>query len=271
MELQDCAFPLLAGVNCTDSFAVGFKDLDYGMLVGAKPRGPGMERGDLLKDNAKIFIEQGKALNDHAKRTVKVLVVGNPANTNCLIASTFAKDLPKENFTAMTRLDHNRALYQLANKTNTHINDIEKLCIWGNHSPTMYADVTHASANGKKVTDLVDNDWINKTFIPTVQQRGAAVINARKLSSAASAANAAMDHVRDWVHGTKGKWQSMGVPSDGSYGIKQGVVFSYPVTIEGGKYKIVQGLKISPEGQKRLDITSDELWGERKAIEALLK
>jgi len=270
MELQDCAFPLLAGVNCTSSFAEGFKDLDYGMLVGAKPRGPGMERGDLLKDNAKIFIEQGKALNDHAKRTVKVLVVGNPANTNALIASTFAKDLPKESFTAMTRLDHNRALYQLAAKTGVHINDIEKLCIWGNHSPTMYSDITHATVKGKKATELVDNDWINKTFIPTVQQRGAAVIAARKLSSAASAANAAIDHVRDWVHGTKGKWQSMGIPSDGSYGIKQGVVFSYPVTIEGGKYTIVKGLTVTPESQKRLDITHEELLGERKAIESLL-
>jgi malate dehydrogenase len=241
------------------------------MLVGAKPRGPGMERGDLLKDNAKIFIETGKALNDHAKRTCKILVVGNPANTNALIASTFAKDIPKENFTAMTRLDHNRALYQLANKLNCHVNDVEKMAIWGNHSPTMYADVTHASANGKKVTDSVDSEWINKTFIPTVQQRGAAVIAARKLSSAASAANAAIDHVRDWVHGTKGKWQSMGVLSDGSYGIKEGVVFSYPVTIENGKYKIVQGLKVTPESQKRLDVTNDELWSERKAIESLLK
>jgi len=247
MELADCAFPTLAGLTVTESFSTGFKDIDYAMLVGAKPRGPGMERGDLLKENAKIFIEQGKALNDHAKRSVKVLVVGNPANTNAMITQTFAKDIPKENFSAMTRLDHNRALYQLAQKTGSHVNDIEKLAIWGNHSPTMYADVTHATVNGKKATDLVDNDWINKTFIPTVQQRGAAVINLRKLSSAASAANAALEHIRDWVSGSNGKWLSMGVPSDGSYGVEPGLIFSYPVTIEGGKYKIVQGLKITPE------------------------
>jgi len=270
MELYDCAFPLLAGVNSTDNFATGFKDIDYALLVGAKPRGPGMERGDLLKDNAKIFIEQGKAINDNSKRNVKVLVVGNPANTNAMITATYAKDIPKENFTAMTRLDHNRALTQLATKTGSHVSEIEKLIIWGNHSPTMVPDVTNTTVKGKKASEFVDNEWVSKTFIPTVQQRGAAIIAARKLSSAASAANAAIDHVRDWVHGTKGHWTSMGVPSDGTYGIKPGVVFSYPVTIENGTYKIVKGLTITPETQKRIDVTNEELWSERKAIENLL-
>jgi len=271
MELSDCAFPLLQGIVTTDSMSVGFKDIDYGFLIGAKPRGPGMERGDLLKDNAKIFIEQGKALNDNAKRTVKVLVVGNPANTNALIAGHYAKDLPKTSFTAMTRLDHNRALTQLASKVHCSLADIKQLCIWGNHSPTMYSDVNHATVKGKKVMDLVDQAWIDNEFIPTVQQRGAAVIKARKLSSAASAGNAAIDHIRDWVNGTNGEWASMGIPSDGSYGIPKGLVFSYPVTIKGGQYHIVQGLKISPEAQKRLDTTKEELLQERAAIEHLLK
>lgn len=270
MELQDGAFPLLAGINSTDSFTTGFKDIDYALLVGAKPRGPGMERGDLLKDNGKIFIEQGKAINDNAKRSVKVLVVGNPANTNALIAAHHAKDIPKANFTAMTRLDHNRALTQLAIKTGSHVSDIEKLAIWGNHSPTMVPDLTNASVKGKKATELVDNEWVNKTFIPIVQQRGAAIIAARKLSSAASAANAALDHVRDWVHGTHGHWTSMAIPSDGSYGVKAGLVFSYPVTVENGVYKIVKGLTITPEIQKRIDVTTEELLSERKAVEHLL-
>jgi len=270
MELQDCAFPLLAGITKTDSFAVGFKDSDYALLVGARPRGPGMERGDLLKENAKIFIDTGKAINDNAKRNIKVLVVGNPANTNALITATFAKDIPKENFTAMTRLDHNRAAFQLAEKCGVHVSEIEKLAIWGNHSPTMYPDITNTTARGKRVTDLVDSEWNNKYFIPTVQQRGAAVINLRRLSSAASAANAAIDHMRDWVYGTNGQWTSMGVQSDGSYGIKEGVCFSYPVTIANGKYTIVQGLKITPESQARIDTTNNELWSERKAIESML-
>jgi len=271
MEIQDCAFPTTAGIECHDSLSNGFKDIDFALLVGAKPRGPGMERGDLLKDNGKIFISTGKALNDNAKRSVKVIVVGNPANTNCLIASHYAKDIPAENFTAMTRLDHNRGLAQLAEKTGCHVNDIQKFAVWGNHSPTMYPDLHYCSINGKNAMDLVPSEWINKDFIPCVQQRGAAIIKARKLSSAASAANAAMDHIRDWVHGTKGQWTSMAIPSDGSYGIEKGLIFSYPVVCEGGKYKIVQGLKISPESQKRLDVTKEELLSERKAVEDLLK
>jgi malate dehydrogenase len=255
MELYDCAFPLLHSVVCSDQFSVGFKDTDYALLVGAKPRGPGMERGDLLKDNGKIFIETGKAINDHSSRNVKVVVVGNPANTNCLIAAHYAKDIPKENFTAMTRLDHNRALAQLALKTNSTVNDIEKLCIWGNHSPTMYPDVHHVTVKGKNATELVDNNWVNNEFIPTVQQRGAAIIKARKLSSAASAGSSAIDHIRDWVLGTNGKWTSMAIPSDGSYGIAPGVIYSYPVTCQNGKYSIVKGLKINEESQKRLKVT----------------
>lgn len=270
MELADCAFPLLQDVVCTDSLSVGFKDATHAFMVGAKPRSPGMERGDLLKDNGKIFIDQGKAINDNAARNIKVLVVGNPANTNCLILSHYAKDIPKENFTAMTRLDHNRALFQLADKTNTHIDNISNLAIWGNHSPTMYPDLHHCKVNGKPAMDLVDQQWIDKDFIPTVQQRGAAILKARKLSSAASAGNAAIDHIRDWEKGTNGAWTSMGVHSDGSYGIAPGLVFSYPVTIENGKYNIVQGLNISPEAQRRLDITKEELIQERSAIENLL-
>lgn len=271
MELNDCAFPLLHSVVTADQFSEGFKDTDYALLIGAKPRGPGMERGDLLKDNGKIFIDTGRALNDHSSRNVKICVVGNPANTNCLIASHYAKDIPKENFTAMTRLDHNRALYQLAAKTNAHIDEIEKLCIWGNHSPTMYPDVSYATVKGKAAKDLVNDTWLNNDFVPTVQQRGAAIIKARKLSSAASAGSSCLDHVRDWVKGTNGKWTSMAVQSDGSYGIAPGLIFSYPVTCENGKYKIVQGLKISPESQKRLDVTRDELLSERKAVEELLR
>jgi len=271
MELYDCAFPLLHSVVCSDQYSGGFKDTDYALLIGAKPRGPGMERGDLLKDNGKIFIDTGRAINDHSSRNVKVLVVGNPANTNCLIASHYAKNIPKENFTAMTRLDHNRALYQLAAKTNSHVDQIEKLAIWGNHSPTMYPDINHATVNGKAAPSLVDQAWVDNEFIPTVQQRGAAIIKARKLSSAASAGSSAIDHIRDWVLGTKGKWTSMAVPSDGSYGIAPGLIFSYPVTTENGKYKIVQGLKVNAESQRRLDITRDELLSERKAVEEMLQ
>lgn len=270
MELYDCAFPLLHSVVCADAYAEGFKNTDYALLVGAKPRGPGMERADLLKDNGRIFIDTGKAINDHSSRNVKVLVVGNPANTNCLIASHYAKSIPKENFTAMTRLDHNRALYQLAAKTNAHVDEIQKFAIWGNHSPTMYPDINHATVKGKAATSLVDQNWVDNDFIPCVQQRGAAIIKARKLSSAASAGSSAIDHIRDWVLGTNGKWTSMAVPSDGSYGIAPGLIFSYPVTTENGKYKIVQGLKVGGEAQKRLDITRDELLSERKAVEEFL-
>jgi len=271
MELYDCAFPLLHSVVCSDQYSEGFKDTNYALLIGAKPRGPGMERGDLLKDNGKIFIDTGRAINDHSSRDVKVIVVGNPANTNCLIAAHHAKDLPKENFTAMTRLDHNRALYQLAAKTGVHVEQVEKLCIWGNHSPTMYPDIHYATVNGKKAPEQVDNNWVDKDFIPTVQQRGAAIIKARKLSSAASAGSSAIDHIRDWVLGTKGKWTSMAVPSDGSYGVEPGLIFSYPVTTENGKYKIVQGLTLNDEQKKRLQITKDELLSERKAVEEMLR
>jgi len=271
MELADCAFPLLHSVVCTDSLSTGFKDVNYCFLVGAKPRGKGQERGDLLKDNGKIFIDQGKAINDNANRNVRTIVVGNPANTNCLIAAHYAKDLPKENFTAMTRLDHNRALSALAAKGKCHINEIEHLSIWGNHSPTMYPDLHHCTIKGKKALDIVDQKWIDNDFIPEVQQRGAAIIKARGASSAASAANAAIDHVRDWAAGTKGHWTSMAIPSDGSYGIQKGLIFSYPVICDNGKYKIVQNLSVSKEAQRRLDITKDELLQERAAVEHLLK
>lgn len=270
MELQDCAFPNLVGIETHDNLSAGFKDIDYALLVGAKPRGPGMERADLLKDNGKIFVSTGKALNDNAKRTVKVIVVGNPANTNCLIAAHYAKDIPKENFTAMTRLDHNRGLTQIAEKTGSRVVDIRNFAVWGNHSPTMYPDLTYTTINGKNATNLVDKDWINNEFIPVVQQRGAAIIKARKLSSAASAANAAIDHIRDWVYGTNGEWTSMAIPSDGSYGIEKGLIFSYPVVCENGTYRIVQGLEVNEESRKRLNTTQEELLAERKAVEELL-
>lgn len=270
MELDDCSFPTLAGVVCTDSPSVGFKDVNYALLIGAKPRGPGMERGDLLKDNGKIFIDTGKAINDNAARDVKVIVVGNPANTNCMIAQHYAKDLPAENFTAMTRLDHNRALAQLTQKTDSHMYDVNNMCIWGNHSPTMYPDLSNCTVKGTPAFDLVNSEWYNNEFVPVVQQRGAAIIKARKLSSAASAGNACIEHIRDWVKGCDG-WQSMAVPTDGSYGVPKGLIYSFPVTCSGdGTYKIVQGLKISPEGQKRLDVTTAELVEERKAVEHML-
>ncbi|MFB2538722.1 MULTISPECIES: malate dehydrogenase [unclassified Acinetobacter] len=272
MELDDCAFPLLADVIGTDDPNVAFKDADYALLVGARPRGPGMERADLLQENAKIFTVQGKALNDVASRDVKVLVVGNPANTNAYIAMKSAPDLPSKNFTAMLRLDHNRALTQVAKKTGTQVKDIKKLTVWGNHSPTMYADYRFATVDGKNVKDLInDQEWNANVFLPTVGKRGAAIIEARGLSSAASAANAAIDHMRDWALGTNGEWVTMGIPSDGSYGIPEGVMFGFPVTTENGEYKIVQGLEIDEFSKKYIDITLNELEEERSAIEHLLK
>lgn len=269
MELEDCAFSTLAGVVATDQPDEAFKDADYALLVGAKPRGPGMERSDLLLGNAEIFSVQGKALNDHASRDVRVLVVGNPANTNALIAQKNAPDLNPANFTAMTRLDHNRALAQLGNKLGTHVNNIKGLIIWGNHSATQYPDVSHATANGEAVN--VDQSWLSDEFIPVVQQRGAAIIKARGLSSAASAASAAIDHMHDWVLGTPaGEWTSMAVPSDGSYGIAEGVIYSYPVSCSNGEHKIVQGLEISDFSRALMNATDAELREERAAVEELL-
>ena len=271
MELDDCAFPTLAGLVATDDPNVAFKDTDYALLVGARPRGPGMERKDLLEANAAIFSVQGKALNDHASRDVRVLVVGNPANTNALIAQSNAPDLDPRNFTAMTRLDHNRAKAQLGAKTGTHVNDILCMTIWGNHSATQYPDVNHATVNGKSATDLVDQDWLAGEFIPVVQQRGAAIIKARGASSAASAASAAIDHVRDWALGTPdGDWVSMAVPADGSYGIEPGIIYSYPVRCSGGDYEVVQGLDINDFSRGRMDDTEKELREERAAFEELL-
>lgn len=271
MELEDCAFPTLQGVVATDQANVAFKDTDYALLVGAKPRGPGMERADLLRDNAKIFTAQGKALDEGASRQVKVLVVGNPANTNALIAQSNAPGLNPANFTAMTRLDHNRALAQLAARTGTHVNQISRMTIWGNHSATQYPDISHAIVNERPASELVDARWVTDDFIPTVQQRGAAIIKARGLSSAASAASAAIDHIRDWVLGTPGDdWVSMAVPSDGSYGIKEGIIYSYPVRCAKGKYEIVDGLAISDFSRARMAATEEELRQERVAIAALL-
>jgi len=271
MELDDCAFPTLAGIVATDDPNAAFKDADYALLVGARPRGPGMERKDLLEANAAIFSVQGKALNDHASRGVKVLVVGNPANTNALITQSNAPDLDPRNFTAMTRLDHNRAKAQLAGKTGTHVNDIKRMTIWGNHSATQYPDVNHATVNGKSAAELVDQDWLSGEFIPVVQQRGAAIIKARGASSAASAASAAIDHVRDWALGTPdGDWVSMAVPADGSYGIEPGIVYSYPVRCKGGDYEVVQGLDINDFSRARMDETEKELREERAAVEELL-
>lgn len=271
MELDDCAFGTLAGVVATDDPNTAFKDTDYALLVGARPRGPGMERKDLLEANAKIFSVQGKALNDKASRDVRVLVVGNPANTNALIASSNAPDLDPRNFTAMTRLDHNRAIAQLAAKTGVHVRDIRRMTIWGNHSATQYPDIHHATAGGKPAAGLVDSGWLVDSFIPIVQQRGAAIIKARGASSAASAASAAIDHMHDWALGTPGDdWVSMAVPADGSYGITPGVVYSYPVRCSGGDYQIVQGLDINEFSRKRMSATESELREERAAIESLL-
>jgi malate dehydrogenase len=271
MELNDCAFPSLGEVVATDDARVAFRDCEVAFLVGARPRGPGMERKDLLLANAQIFSAQGKALNEVADRRVKVLVVGNPANTNALIAQANARDLEPRNFTAMTRLDHNRALAQLAEKTASHVTDIHRMSIWGNHSATQYPDLSHAEVGGRPAKSLVDARWITETFIPVVQQRGAAVIKARGASSAASAASAAIDHVHTWVHGTpQGDWVSMAVPADGSYGIGAGVVFSYPVTVKDGEYRIVQGLALDDFSRARLAATHAELREERDGVQDLL-
>ena len=271
MELDDCAFPLLAGVVCTDDPNVGFKDTDYALLVGARPRGPGMERKDLLEANAAIFSVQGKALNDHASRNAKVLVVGNPANTNSLIAQRNAPDLDPRNFTAMTRLDHNRAMTQMAQKTGTTVNDVTNMTIWGNHSATQYPDLFNAKVNGKAAIDLVDQAWYENDFIPTVQQRGAAIIKARGASSAASAANAAIDHMRSWALGTEGNdWVSMGVYSDGSYGIAEGLIYSFPCRCKDGDWEIVQGVEVGEFSRAKMDATAQELTEERDAVAHLL-
>ncbi len=270
MELEDCAFPLLQCIVQSDDPAVAFKNADYCLLVGARPRGPGMERKDLLEANAKIFSAQGKAINDHASRNVKIIVVGNPANTNALIAYRNAPDLQPGQFTAMTRLDHNRAVAQLALKTGKHSTDVDSMIIWGNHSSTQYPDIHHCQVVGTAATALVDNDWMVKSFIPTVQQRGAAIIKARGLSSAASAANAAIEHMRDWALGTNGKIVSMAIVSDGSYGISKGLVYSYPVTCANGAYTIVQDLPVSDFSRDLMQKTEKELSEERDAVSHLL-
>ncbi|NIL94853.1 MAG: malate dehydrogenase [Woeseiaceae bacterium] len=271
MELDDCAFATLAGIVATDDPNVAFKDSDYALLVGARPRGPGMERKDLLEANAAIFSVQGKAINDHASRDIRVLVVGNPANTNALITQSNAPDIDPANFTAMTRLDHNRAIAQLAQKAGCHVTDIRRMTIWGNHSSTQYPDVHHAEVNGKPAAELVDEAWLTDEFIPVIQQRGAAIIKARGASSAASAASAAIDHMRDWALGTPdGDWVSMGISSDGSYGIETGVIYSHPVRCKDGNYEIVQDLEISDFSRERMDATEVELREERAAIEELL-
>ena len=271
MELNDCAFPLLAGVVATDNAEVAFKDADYALLVGAKPRGPGMERKDLLLENAKIFSAQGKALNAAAKKSVKVLVVGNPANTNALIAASNAPRINKKQFSAMMRLDHNRALSQLAAKTGSHVTDIKRMTIWSNHSSTQYPDIAQATVKGKSAAKLVSEDWTRNEFIPTVQQRGAAIIKARGASSAASAASSAIDHMRDWALGTpKGSWVSMAVASDGSYGVKPGIMYGYPVTCSKGQWKIVKGLKLSDFAKERMQASEKELREERDGVKDLL-
>ncbi|GJM13576.1 MAG: malate dehydrogenase [Pseudohongiella sp.] len=270
MEIEDCAFPLVAGIVQSDDPNVAFKDADYCLLVGARPRGPGMERKDLLEANAAIFSVQGKAINDNANPAVKVLVVGNPANTNALIAYRNAPDLQPGQFTAMMRLDHNRAIAQLANKAGKHNTDVDGMIIWGNHSATQYPDINHATVDGSKATDLVDEAWTLEEFIPTVQQRGAAIIKARGLSSAASAANAAIEHIRDWALGTSGKIVSMGIHSDGSYGVEAGLIYSFPVTCANGNYEIVQGLEVSELSQSLMDKSEAELKEERDGVASLL-
>lgn len=271
MELEDCAFPLLSGMVCTDDAAVAFKDSDYALLVGARPRGPGMERKDLLEANAAIFSAQGKALNDNASKDIKVLVVGNPANTNALIAQRNAPAINPRQFTAMTRLDHNRAMSQIANKTGTTINDVTHMTIWGNHSATQYPDLHEAKINGQPAIDMIDQAWYEADFIPTVQQRGAAIIAARGASSAASAANAAIAHMRSWAMGTAaGDWVSMGVYSDGSYGIAEGLIYSFPCVCKDGDWEIVQGLEINDFSRAKMGATEQELIEERDAVQHLL-
>jgi malate dehydrogenase len=271
MELEDCAFPLLAGMSAHSDPMTAFKDIDIALLVGARPRGPGMERKDLLSANAQIFTAQGKALNAVAKKTVKVLVVGNPANTNAYIAMKSAPDIPAKNFTAMLRLDHNRALSQLANKLTKPVANIEKLVVWGNHSPTMYPDYRFATIDGKSVKDSInDPAWNKDTFIPTVGKRGAAIIDARGLSSAASAANAAIDHMHDWVLGTNGKWVTMGIPSKGEYGIPAEVIYGFPVVCENGEYKMIEGLEIDEFSRERMTHTLNELLEEQAGVKHLL-
>jgi malate dehydrogenase len=270
MELDDCAFPLVQEIIATDSPDRAFKDVEFALLVGSRPRGPGMERKDLLEANAAIFSVQGKSLNDHAAAGVKVLVVGNPANTNSLIAQRNAPDLDSSQFTAMTRLDHNRASAQLAQKTGNHVTEVAGLAIWGNHSATQYPDVTHATVAGTPAMDLVQQSWVADEFIPTVQQRGAAIIKARGLSSAASAANAAIEHMRDWTTGTSGEIVSMGVYSDGSYSITEGLIYSFPCTCADGKWNIVQGLEISDFSRGKMTETETELVEERDAVKDLL-
>ena len=269
MEIDDCAFPLVKGIVPTDDPDTAFDGADYALLVGSRPRGPGMERSELMEANAAIFSVQGRALNDHASRGVKVLVVGNPANTNCLIAQRNAPDLDPRNFTSMMRLDHNRALAQLASKTGAPVSQIESLAVWGNHSPTMYPDLHHATVAGTPALDLVNMEWLDNEFIPTVQKRGAAIIDARGASSAASAANAAIDHVRDWMSNTGGI-VSMGVLSDGSYGIAEGLFFSFPIRCRGGDWEIVQGLAVNDYSRGKLDITQAELKDERDLVADLL-
>jgi malate dehydrogenase len=271
MELEDCAFPLLAGMSAHSDPMTAFKDIDVALLVGARPRGPGMERKDLLSANAQIFTAQGKALNAVAKKTVKVLVVGNPANTNAYIAMKSAPDIPAKNFTAMLRLDHNRALSQLAKKLNKPVADIEKLVVWGNHSPTMYPDHRFATIDGKSVKEMINDDaWNKDVFIPTVGKRGAAIIDARGLSSAASAANAAIDHMHDWILGTNGKWVTMGIPSKGEYGIPAEVIYGFPVVCENGDYKMIEGLEIDAFSRERMNHTLNELLEEQAGVKHLL-
>jgi len=272
MELEDCAFPLLAGMSGSGDPKIAFKDADVALLVGAKPRGPGMERKDLLAENAKIFIEQGKALDAAASRDVKVLVVGNPANTNAYIAMSSAPSLPKKNFTSMMRLDHNRALSQLAAKSGNPVSAVDKVLVWGNHSPTMYADYRFATVDGQSLKSLInDENWNRSEFLPKVGKRGAAIIEARGLSSAASAANAAIDHVRDWILGSNGKWVTMGILSDGSYDIPRDVMYGFPVTTANGEYTIVQGLPIDEFSRERMNATLKEIEEERAAVAPLLK
>jgi malate dehydrogenase len=272
MELEDCAFPLLAGMNAYSDPRAAFKDADIAMLVGSRPRGPGMERKDLLKVNAQIFIDQGKALNEVASRNIKVLVVGNPANTNAYIAMKSAPDLASKNFTCMLRLDHNRALSQLAAKSGKKVADIEKFAVWGNHSPTMFPDIRFATVGGQSLEKLINNDaWNRDIFIPTVGKRGAAIIQARGLSSAASAANAAIDHIHDWVLGTNGKWVTMGIPSDGSYGIPKDIMYGVPVTTANGEYTRVSGLEINAFAREHMDKTLNELLEEQNGIKDMLK